>query len=495
MTHLNRRQFLSLSAGSTGAAVFAQCSNHQGRTQNPQSLPSSYQSQEGLLEVDLTASNSPLNLAGQPTSPFSYNQQIPGPRLEANPGDTIRIHFHNQLPQPTNLHYHGLHIPPTGTADNVFLSVPPQETFTYEFTLPENHPAGTFWYHPHRHGYVADQVFAGLAGLFIVRGELDQIPEIQAAQEAFCVLQDFQLTGNGFPHQAIMMGREGDTILINGQTNPTFSLPRQGLLRLRLLNASTSRFYRLSLDNHPFYLLATDGGALAKPQELTELLLTPGERAELLIHGNQDPRAYSLRNLPYNRGGMGMMGGGMMGGGMMSDRRRGRRGRRGQGNTNNTPQVLATLRYSEAETALAVPQRLLAVETLPEPQRVRQFELNHGMMRGQGMIFLINGQPYQGERIDTTVSLNTVEDWEITNTGVMDHPFHLHVNPFQVISRNGQPEPIRAWKDTVLIPRGETVRVRIPFRDFTGKTVYHCHILDHEDLGMMGNLEIRPSAV
>ncbi|MDB9311517.1 multicopper oxidase domain-containing protein [Spirulina sp. CS-785/01] len=87
-------------------------------------------------------------------------------------------------------------------------------------------------------------------------------------------------------------------------------------------------------------------------------------------------------------------------------------------------------------------------------------------------------------------SLNTVEDWEITNTGVMDHPFHVHINPFEVISRNGQPEPNRAWKDTVLVPAGERVRVRIPFRDFAGKTVYHCHILDHEDLGMMGNLII-----
>ncbi len=120
-------------------------------------------------------------------------------------------------------------------------------------------------------------------------------------------------------------------------------------------------------------------------------------------------------------------------------------------------------------------------------------------MSGMGMVFLINGQPFKSdtpseslrERIDMQVKLDTVEDWEIVNTGVMDHPFHLHVNHFQVISRNGQPELYPTWKDTVLVPRGETVRIRIPFRDFTGTTVYHCHILDHEDLGMMGTLAIQ----
>jgi FtsP/CotA-like multicopper oxidase with cupredoxin domain len=106
------------------------------------------------------------------------------------------------------------------------------------------------------------------------------------------------------------------------------------------------------------------------------------------------------------------------------------------------------------------------------------------------MVFLINGKAFDPQRIDTRVQLNTVEDWEIANTGVMDHPFHLHTNHFQVVSRNGVPEPYRAWQDTVLVPVGETVRIRIRFADFPGKTVYHCHILDHEDLGMMGMVEM-----
>ena len=173
----------------------------------------------------------------------------------------------------------------------------------------------------------------------------------------------------------------------------------------------------------------------------------------------------------------------MMGGGMM--------GRwRNRDNDSDSTEVLATLTYDGEVESQSLPQTLIPVENLPEPQTTRRYTMNHGMSPGMGMVFLINGKSFDPQRIDTQVKLNTVEDWEITNTGVMDHPFHLHTNQFQIISRNGQPEPFTAWKDTVLVRVGETVRIRIPFRDFTGKTVYHCHILDHEDLGMMGAIAI-----
>ncbi|MEB3179042.1 MAG: multicopper oxidase family protein [Nostocaceae cyanobacterium] len=484
MKQINRRQFITLTAAGAVSAVAAswiweRVSYSQLSTKPAINLPKLYKSNHGLLALNLEASNRAVKLGDKQAYLLTYNGQIPAPRLEAKPGDTVRIHFTNNLSQPTNLHYHGLHIPPTGNADNVFLSIEPKESFNYEFTIPANHPAGTFWYHPHHHGFVAEQLFGGLAGLFIVRGELDEIPEIKAAQEEFLVLQDFAVDGEGrlmsSAHMSIMTGREGDVITINGQPNPTLSLPALGLVRWRILNASCSRFYRLSLENHPFYLIATDGGALTQPVKISELLLTPGQRAEVLIKGDQQPGKYRLLNLPYNRGGMGM---GMMG-------RRGMMGR-----NDDTSTVLATINYGSGVKPASLPTKLSAIPALPKPQQVRRFELNHGMAPGMGMVFLINGQPYERDRIDTQVKLDTVEDWEIINTGVMDHPFHLHVNHFQVISRNGQPEPYPAWKDTVLVPRGETVRIRIPFRDFAGKTVYHCHILDHEDLGMMGNLAI-----
>jgi FtsP/CotA-like multicopper oxidase with cupredoxin domain len=498
MPKINRRQFFILSAAGAVTASVA----HWAIAQSNKTPPASsklYKSANGLLEVNLEASTRPVNLAGIPAYLMSYNGQVPAPRLEAKAGDTVRIHFTNNLSQPTNLHYHGLHVPPTGNADNPFLSIEPGESLTYEFTILKNHPSGIFWYHPHHHGYVAEQVFAGLAGLLIVRGEFDEIPEIKAAKEEFLVLKDFELDASGrilpLNPMAMMLGREGQLLTVNAQVNPSISIAQGGLLRLRMLNASPSRFYRLSLENHPFYLIATDGVAIAAPVELEELLLAPGERAELLVRGDREPGQYRLLTLPYDRGGMGMMGRGtgMMGGqGMGSGL-----GMMGNGSQTSS-QVLATLTYQGSVSPLPLPQQLIPVETLPEPETVRRFELSMAMGSGMGMgssmgmRFTFNGQTFDMDRIDTSVKLNTIEDWELININRdrLDHPFHLHINRFQVVSRNGQPEPYRAWKDTVLLRGGETVRIRIPFRDFAGKTVYHCHILDHEDLGMMGRLNI-----
>lgn len=487
---MKRRHFIALGAAGIGSAAAFNWLRNRSIANGLSAIaaPTIYTSQDGLLEVDLTAAVSPVQVGNRTANLLSYNGQSPGPRLEARPGDTVRIRLHNQLAQPTNLHYHGLHITPQGTGDNVFLSVAPGETFTYEFTIPTDHPAGTFWYHPHHHGHVAEQLFGGLAGLFVIRGELDEIPEVKAAQEEFIVVKDVEIdrAGNVPPadHMALMMGRDGSLVTVNGQLNPGLSLPQGGLLRLRLLNASASRFYRLQLEGHPFQLIATDGGAIGTPVELSELLLAPGERADVLIQGTQTPGTYRLLNLPYNRNGIGMMGGGMGHGmgGMMH----------GGGDRSGDPQPLATLNYRGSVAALPLPQQLGTVETLPESTVTRRIELSMTMGHGMDMEFWFNGQPYDENRIDIEAQLGTVEEWELANVDPdrMDHPFHLHVNPFQVISRNGQPEPYRAWKDTVLVKGGETVRIRIPFRTFAGKTVYHCHILDHEDLGMMGNLQI-----
>lgn len=491
MSNLNRRQFLTLGASGAGAILLYQCAGRPPVSSSTVPLVS----QSGLLETQLTARRGAVNVAGQSIELMSYNDQIPGPRLEVRPGDTVRLTLDNQLSEATNLHFHGLHVSPTGNADNIFLEIPARERFTYEFTIPTSHPGGTFYYHPHRHGLVGRQVFAGMGGILVVRGALDEIPEVQAAQEAFLFLKDIDPNhpmGRVRPMQQ-MRGREGELVTVNGQRQPRISIDSNanGLLRLRLVNGSAARFYRLSLEDHPLYLIATDGGALEEPVELSELLLSPGERAEVLVRGNRTAGEYRLMNLPYDRGGMGMMGnqrGGMnpgMGHGM---------GRRGGGRSQTEaqePEVLATIAYSGETRSVPLPTQLLPVEALPEAQRTRQFRLHHGMTPRQGMVFLINGQAYHHDRIDTQVILNTVEDWVLVNPDRMDHPFHVHTNPFQVIERNGTPEPFRAWKDTVLVPAGQTVRIRTRFETFTGKSLYHCHILDHEDLGMAGILDIQ----
>jgi FtsP/CotA-like multicopper oxidase with cupredoxin domain len=494
MSHLSRRSFLGLTLASSAAVVSSQCRRAlPGVGMTPSLAPSVHHSQGGLLAVTLQAQQQTVALGDRAATLLTYNGQVPGPRLEVQPGDTVRITFDNQLDQPTNLHYHGLHIPPTGSADNVFLSVPSGEQSTYEFEIPATHPAGTFWYHPHYHGLVAEQLFGGLAGLFVVRGSLDDIPELQQATEAFVVVKDFALDDRGQirppGHEARMTGRIGGLLTVNGQVNPQFTIAPGGLLRLRLLNASSSRFFNLSLEDHPLYLIATDGGSIDAPIELLEVSLAPGERAEVLVKGDRPPGAYRLVNRAVNPAqGPGMMHGGGMGPG---------RGpfRHGSGSPNQgAAEAIATVAYGGAATDLPLPTQLIPVAPLPEPQRQRSFQLNHGMARGQGMVFLINGQPFAHDRIDTQVQLNTVEDWDIVNTGMMSHPFHVHINKFQVMTRNGQPPPFRAWKDVVTVAPGETVRIRMAFQDYPGRTVYHCHVLDHEDLGMMGILDIQPAA-
>lgn len=498
MRTLQRRDFLRMGAAATTATLLSRCARSSLRNADVVSQPSSgpiqlqvHSSQSGLLRVDLTAQPQKVSVGDRPAHLLTYNGQVPGPLLEANPGDTVQIRFTNQLNQPTNLHFHGLHIPPTGTGDNVFLEISPDATHTYEFQIPVDHPAGTFWYHPHYHGLVAEQLFGGLAGLFIVRGELDNIPEIKAATESFLVLKDYAFDRQGnIPnpgHMAQMTGRIGDVLTTSGQINPSLTIASGGLLRLRLLNASSSRYFQLSLEGHAFHLIATDGGAISVPISLNQIILAPGERAEVLVQGDQPHGEYQLVNQPFNpaqgiNGSPDMMGGHM--GGMM-----------GSQNPDRT-ETVATLSYrgqhSGEPVTASLPAQLIPVAPLPQAQITRQFTLNHGMagQMGNGMVFLINDQAFDHNRVDTQVKRGTVEDWEIINTGTMTHPFHIHVNKFQVISRNNQPVPYAAWKDVVSVSPDERVRLRMAFRDYVGKTVYHCHVLDHEDRGMMGILEI-----
>ncbi len=493
---MERRRFLGGTVAVTGAVMLSQC-GARPRDRQPQNLKDSgprpwerLRSQDGQLEATLTAQATTVTLANRNAQLLAYNGQVPGPILEVRPGDRVRLHLVNQLDQPTNLHFHGLHISPE--IDNVFRAVAAGDRFTYEFQIPPDHPAVTAWYHPHHHGHVAEQVFGGLAGVLLVRGDLDEIPEIQQAAEALLVLQDFELTDQGdraTPQMmAQMWGREGHLRTVSGQLQPAFQLPQNGLLRLRLVNASASRIYQLQLQDHPWFLIATDRGAIAQPTPVGPLRLAPGERAELLVPGNGIPGSYKLLSLPYDRGLFGMMG-------AMQDR-----GPMGQGRHREMsgiaalmePEVVAMIHYqvSDRSTALGLPQTLIEVAALPEPVRSRSFILDHGIAPMGGAGFLINGQAFQADRIDVSARLGDVEDWKIINRASMDHPFHLHVNPFQVIQRNGQPEVLRAWKDTVDIGAYEEVIIRVQFRNFPGKTVYHCHILDHEDRGMMGIIQM-----
>jgi FtsP/CotA-like multicopper oxidase with cupredoxin domain len=445
--------------------------------------PEELSSADGQLKVRLEASLVSVPLGGLQASLLGYNGGIPGPTLRVRGGDTLQIELINTLAVPTNLHVHGLHVSPQGSGDNVFVTVRPGQSFSYEYNLPADHPPGTYWYHPHHHGMVADQVSGGLFGAIVV----DEEDAPAVSRERVLVISDLTLDGTGALAEATpmdrMLGREGRLVLVNGRSSPELSARPGERERWRIVNTCVARYLRLRLEEQQWELLGIDLGRLPAPQMVDELLLAPGNRADVLVTAGEGVSA--LRSSYYNRGSMA----GMMG----------PAGRRGDaGGTGDL--VLATFSVSgAAATAQPAPPPLPA-RPAPEDLRTavvaarRQLTLATGMSRGMGMGmmgFTINGRTFNPDRTDTVVAAGTVEEWTLLNPSPMDHPFHLHVWPMQVIEEAGTAQDSVTWRDVVNIPANGQVKVRVSFTGFTGRSVYHCHILDHEDQGMMGVIDVR----
>jgi len=445
--------------------------------------PAVLESRDGVLDVTLTAAAG-VRLAGRDTSAWGYNGASPGPTLRVRPGDLLRVRLVNRIDQPTNLHTHGLHVSPQGNSDNPFVTVEPGDSFDYAIRIPADHPAGTYWYHPHHHGTVADQIYAGLAGALVVEGETG----LPITGDLVLLVTDTTLDGSGHvaaPSLAAKMtGREGDLVLVNGQHQPDITAAPGAVQRWRVINGCTSRVLSLRLDGHHLTQVALDGVYLPAPVDRDQVVLAPGNRADLLVRPTAGGR-YALVSEPYDRGSAAMMGGGM---GMNGD---------GEGTTTGSPVTLATLTVSgPAATSPALPATLPAP---PVPQgpvtRQRQLTLAMGMGVGTGMgtgamSFTIDGRTFDPDRDDQTVTLGSTEEWTVLNTSPMDHPFHLHAWPFHVIAASTGAPPVGVRQDVVLIPARGWARLLIPFTDYPGRSVYHCHILDHEDRGMMGTINV-----
>lgn len=446
--------------------------------------PPELSSSGGVLAATLEAASGQLQIGGRLATAQGYNGGSPGPTLRLRPGDLLRLRLVNALAEPTNLHLHGLHVSPQGNSDNVFLSVQPGASFDYEYRIPAGHPPGLYWYHPHHHGMVAGQVFSGLFGAIVLE-DPDPIP---VSSERVLLVSDISFDGGGKVAQASqperMAGREGALVLVNGQANPRFSA-RPGDRELwRIVNCCVSRYLRLRLDGQKLQLRGMDSGRFPAPAEVQEVVLAPGNRAELLVTAAAGEAV--LRALPYDRGGMPGMGGRGMGPGTAPDP-----------SADPSGTNLATLAVAgdPAPPAGPLPDRT----TPPEPgvdvvSVRRRLVLATPMAAGAGMGgtgFTINGRTFEEGRTDITVAAGAVEEWTLVNRSPMDHPFHLHVWPMTPVAENGRPVETAAVRDVVNVPADGEVTVRIAFRDYTGRSVYHCHILDHEDLGMMGILEVR----
>ncbi|POH63870.1 copper oxidase [Cryobacterium zongtaii] len=440
--------------------------------------PDELTSSGGLLDVTLSATPATTVIGGRSARVLGYNGGLPGPTLRLVPGDRLRVTLVNGLAGPTNLHVHGLHVSPEGNGDNMAVMVKTGESFHYEYRLPADHPPGVYWYHPHHHGTVADQVFGGLYGTIVID---DPVP-IESSRERVLVISDVTLDGVGAVADASaadrMQGREGELVLVNGQLAPVLALRPGERERWRIVNACVSRYLRLRLDGQRLQLLGIDSGRLERPAEVDEILLAPGNRADILVTALEG--GTELRTLAYDRGTA--TSGGMMGGS-------------GQAAT-GTEVALATVTVTGDPVAApgAVPRQPAPLDlrgATVTARRELSFDMGMGMGGGSMMTFTINGQEFDPERLDTTVLAGSVEEWTLRNTSEMDHPVHLHVWPMQIVDRGGTAEAAVVWRDVVNVPaRGQTT-VRISFADFAGRAVYHCHILDHEDAGMMGTILVR----
>jgi FtsP/CotA-like multicopper oxidase with cupredoxin domain/peroxiredoxin len=456
---------------------------------------------------------------------LTYNGKLVGPTIRVHRGSTFHINLINDLPvtgEPaltttqnqedkphgfftTNLHTHGLHVSPSGKADDVFREIAPGQSFRYTFKIPADHPTGTYWYHPHKHGSVAYQMANGLAGALIVEGgpknqipSLDDVPEVAAAKERIFIVQQHILRPGPDGVYRVdptdvytEVPPEGALLVttINGQVLPTFELQPGEVQRWRFIHAGREepvvlqwRFSNGQVMRQfgmRLWEIASDGLATGTMVPWRAFRIYPGNRKDIVIQAPTEPGVHVLSNILEPT---------------FAQEEAGLKG---------TIQSVArfVVRGPERKMSLPEPDRLAACKPFKniedsEIKARRNLVFNYSEKKKE---YHVNDVSFSRQTGPVMPVLGTAEEWTLTAKnetalGEEPHPFHIHVNPFQVVQveeiESGKKTPMSDWMDTIAVEPGKRITIRMRFADFAGKTVLHCHTLDHEDQGMMQTVQI-----
>ena len=421
--------------------------------------------EQGRRVFDLTAQEGRHDLGEGEVETWGFNGDYLGPTLRAERGEEVLVRYRNELPEPSTVHWHGMHLP-AAMDGGPHQMVEPGGTWEPAWTIDQ--PAATLWYHPHPHGKTREHVSRGLAGMFLIDDPAQQVelPSDYGVDDLPVIVTD---PSSDDDH--VDTDREfGAGVLVNGTAGPYAEVASE-LVRLRLLNGSPMRVYQFSLDDgSPLVQIASDGGLLTAPHETSSVRLSPGERAEVLVR-MEPGETRVLRSVDPDLG-QNFINERFTGGDDRFDVLQLRAG-----------QLLADSPEVPAELAPDIVEHAGDPEAVDE---VRSFRLN-----GRS----INGARMRMDHADEVVALGDTEVWEVANPGDEVHSFHVHDVQFRVLTVNGREPPpeLAGLKDTILVEDGVTYRLLMTFTDYADPTLpymYHCHLLSHEDQGMMGQFVV-----
>ena len=425
-----------------------------------------------VVEVNLVAVAATVDFNGSETPVFAYRDgsvdgspaTVPGPLLEANLGDRLIVHFRNELPVDTTVHWHGLRLPIGMDGDPAVAgAVAPGGTFDYDFRIRD---AGLSWYHPH----VAtdEQIEMGLQGPMIVHAPDD--PAI-AIDRTF-VLDDVDLEASGTiriepSHDDLVLGRRDGMLLINGKPPGAITAAAGSVERWRFVNTSNGRFFELTLDDLPLRVIGWDGGLIPQPYDVRRLAIAPGERYDVVVALD---RARGSTIVLATRDVV-----------------------RGHGGVDRAADLVRVELDGEPVARDVVPASGPAIEPLAVSAQTatRRFTLSEQLDGPAGVVYFINDQRWP-LNTPLEVALGDVEVWEITNEAEAEHPVHVHGHFLQVLDRDGVTEPYLGHKDTVVLGAGSTIHAALRY-DEPGKWMFHCQIPEHAELGMTADVNVQPA--